>query len=159
MVYAIHEAGPVLVASTQSLGPPALLGLGSGAFDFRGAGPDWLSLQRSSMTLFHGVGPESLVELPYSTSLGGVFPIVADIDNNGSADVLLRGTTGSSNHWVAAYEDTKKRPSPARRIWNQWNYTASSVREDARLPPAATPRGDAFRVQTRLSCKPILPTE
>ncbi|MDI3288140.1 VCBS repeat-containing protein [Polyangium sp. 15x6] len=159
MVLRIDTSGPVVLRSE----PLPLNGWnltdrsGSTAFDFRGTGPDWLAYHAQGLTLLDGMGPTRLDELMVAGFAYPGFPVVADIDNDGSADVLLR-KSDCKNCWptdIIAYEDVQHRPSPARRLWNQWNYVAGAFREDAKLAPAAKPSSKTtFRVQSRLACRP-----
>ena len=155
----IDASGPTLVATVSvPPGEQSFAGMGSTAFDFRGHGSDWLAAARAGFKLFAGVGPASLfASTPLENIAPMFFPVVADIDNDGSADVVVFETTTSPRGDVVAYEDMNHRPSPARRIWNQWNYVASDVREDARLPPPGSPRVNTFRVQSRLDCASSVP--
>jgi hypothetical protein len=162
MVLRIGISGPVVLRSE----PIPLDGWnlpnesGSTAFDFRGAGPDWLAYHARGLTLFDGMGPTPLDELIVTAVDGPDFPVVADIDDDGSADVLVRKSYGGYSPPVdiVVYEDVQHRPSPARRLWNQWNYVAGAFREDAKLAPAAPPGPKTtFRVQSRLACRPPEP--
>lgn len=155
MVYAIQPDGPVELESLARPSPPVLRYMFPGAFDFRGEGPDWITQVQHDVTLFEGAGPAVMGRFDLSIHNGYFFPVVVDVDNDGSADLLLRAGVNSTHQWVSAYEDSQKRSSPARRIWNQWNYTSSSVREDGRLPPPGVQGDNTFRVQSRLACQPF----
>jgi len=159
MVLRIDTSGPIVLRSEPipPYGWPLPSETGSTAFDFRGAGPDWLAYHPLGLTLFDGMGPTPLDELMETATNAPAFPVVADIDNDGSADVLLRRSYSgySAPVDIVAYEDVQRRPSPARRIWNQWNYVAGAFREDAKIAPAAPPSSKTtFRVQSRLACRP-----
>ena len=68
------------------------------------------------------MGPGVESELAITVASSPFSPVVADIDDDGSADVLLlRGGNAVVATYVVAYEDALRRPSPARRIWNQWS--------------------------------------
>ena len=163
LVLRIGASGPtVLVTASLPTGDYCLpWASGSTAFDFRDLGPDWIAYQDSlSMTVFAGMGP-TLLSTSFGTSVNSPhYPVVADIDDDGSADVLLLGICSASGFEadVIAYEDLQHRPSPARRIWNEWNYVADAMREDATLPAAPLPSPkSAFRVQSRLGCATSTP--
>lgn len=160
-VAVIGPTGPTILAAeavpiTSAFGAPEN---GSTAFDFRGYGPDWLAHDHKDLTLFAGYGPEELARLPDDYIQDVAFPIVADVDNDGSADVVV---VDMQEHRVRVYEDAERRHSPARRIWNQWNYWSSSVREDATIPssPLMPWQGDGtFRAQVRRPCATEVPAE
>jgi len=128
---------------------------GSTAFDFRGTSPDWLAFDHTSLALHDGFGA---VAQEFSTSGTGInIPIVADVDNDGSADIVIYDTAARR---VRVYEDAEHRPSPARRIWNQWNYWGSNVREDATIPahpPMPWQTHNTFRTQLRRGVATVIP--
>ena len=158
MIYKIDASGPTLLVSVPVSADGQIdIGAGPGAFDFRGHGPDWIAADASGLTLFAGMGPTSLGDVMAFSIDGPTLPVVADIDNDGSADVLLVEQFGSGFASVIAFEDAQHRPSPARRIWNQWNYVASAVREDGKLPAPGLSQASTFRVQSRLGCQIAMP--
>lgn len=152
MVLAISKTGLEVVRSepvplTTILGNPWS---GSSAFDFRGSGPDWLAYHHEALTLFAGASASAMSEVHphlYGAGDGVSFPRVADVDNDGSADVVVANSKG-----IVVYEDLQRRPSPARRIWNQWNYLPSHIREDARVVAPQHAWEPSFRVQRPLAC-------
>jgi hypothetical protein len=158
MILQITLDGPTVLRSqpipiTTYFGAPQT---GSTVFDFRGDRVDWLEHHYNGLRVFAGVGPAWTTKIDHEMGPYPVTPIVADIDNDGSADVVV--VEGNSGDWVVAYEDPEHRPSPARRIWNQWNYWVNHVREDATIPAqVAMPwqSHDTFRVQSRIACEPV----
>lgn len=153
LVLRIDEGGPTVLRSepvpiTTSFGAPTS---GSTAFDFRGQGPDWIAYHHEELAVFAGIEPPPVSIVSKSFMVDGLeYPVVADVDNDGSADVLLRSAYGTS---LVAYEDAAHRPSPARRIWNQWAYAPGFVREDATIPANVT-GASSYRAQRRIECEP-----
>ena len=155
----IELSGPTIlvseeVAITTAFGAPEN---GSTAFDFRGHGPDWLAHDHKDLTLYEGMGPGVFKRISgdYIQDVG--IPIVVDVDNDGSADVVVVDMNWNR---LRVYEDAQKRHSPARRIWNQWNYWGSNVREDATIPAAVTMPWHShgtFRTQLRRTCAGVVP--
>ena len=77
------------------------------------------------------------------------YPVVADVDNDGSVDVVVvsntdkffaNPTTGQmipaplTVPMVQVFEDAEKRWIPGRRVWNQHAYHVTNVREDGTIP-------------------------
>src|SRR5690606_16679183 len=60
------------------------------------------------------------------------YPVVADIDNDGSAEILVVSSTGQPA--LQALRDVEDRWIQARRIWNQHAYYVTNVREDSTIP-------------------------
>lgn len=157
MVMQIGIDGPSVIRS-QPIPIPTAVGapqLGSTAFDFRGDRPDWVEYHPGGLRVFEGLGPAWTTRIDHEMGDNRAVPIVADIDNDGSADVVV---IEADAEWIVAYEDPQRRPSPARRIWNQWNYWVNHVREDATIPAEVTMPWDShgtFRVQSRVACEPV----
>jgi hypothetical protein len=157
MVVELTDSGPVVVSTAPLSTNPASLPWASGstAFAFRDDHPSWIAYHDSvGATVFDAAGPAILSDISLGSIGSPHVPVIADIDDDGSADVLLLGVSQSGfENRVFAYGDLEGRPSPARRIWNQWNYVASEVREDARPVSASDPHTlGGFRVQSRLGC-------
>jgi hypothetical protein len=65
------------------------------------------------------------------------YPVVADVDNDGSAEIVF-----VSNYYqgqqpgptLTVLRDADERWIPARRIWNQYSYHVTNVREDGTIP-------------------------
>jgi hypothetical protein len=132
-------------------------GAASAAFPFAMKKMDWIANNSASFTVFDRLGPSSFGTSDTEDCANTDFPIVVDVDNDGSADILVRSNAGSAPT-LLVFEDALHRSSPARRIWNQWNYVPTSVREDAKLPPAGVKPANSFRVQGTLSCGPTTGT-
>lgn len=67
------------------------------------------------------------------------YPVVADVDNDQSADIVVVSNTLNPNdpnykNTVEVFEDDQKRWIPTRRIWNQHAYHVTNVREDGTIP-------------------------
>ncbi len=59
-----------------------------------------------------------------------IFPAVADVDDDGAAEIVVAGNNSSF-----VFEGLPGNPWPAaRKVRNQWHYKATSVREDGTVP-------------------------
>jgi hypothetical protein len=106
----------------------------STAFDFLGRGiADAVYGDQVSLLVFDG--KTGMQELKQSRSSGTIieYPIVADIDNDGSADILVVSNNGAYPA-LQVFQDSQKRWIPTRRIWNQHAYHVTNVREDGTIP-------------------------
>jgi hypothetical protein len=85
------------------------------------------------------------------------YPTVVDVDNDGSAEILVVSYSGKPA--LQVLRDAEDRWIQARRIWNQHAYYVTNVREDSTIPQvpvdnwkqsstpsAPTPRSRAARV-------------
>ncbi len=146
----VQRAEPTVISTI--LGAPGIAG---NAFDFRGTGPDWLAADHHALEIYASVDGAMQWTVGTGWGGGGWYPVVVDVDNDGSADLLIRdGASRGHADQLHVYEDAMKRPSPTRRIWNQWNYWVTNIREDAIVPqhPVMPWTRDAYRVQARLGC-------
>jgi len=129
---------------------------GSTAFDFLGDGQaEAMYADEYTLFVFDGAGT-AVVDTPRSSMAWADYPVVADIDNDGSAEILVvsspneRGQTAPA---VQAIRDVYDRWIPARRIWNQHTYHVTNVREDGTIPqhePRHWEQLNTFRTQAQI---------
>jgi len=65
--------------------------------------------------------------------------VVADVDNDGSAEILIVSNLGwfgggTDGPTLTVIRDAQDRWIRARRIWNQHSYHVTNVREDGTIP-------------------------
>jgi hypothetical protein len=94
------------------------------------------------------------------------YPVVADIDNDGSADIVVvsnAGGPGKASPTVQVIHDQQDRWIQARRIWNEHTYHVTNVREDGTIPQYENPSWTAlntFRTNAQINgasvCQPII---
>jgi hypothetical protein len=114
---------------------------GSTAFDFLGDnGAEAMYGDENFIWAFEQ-GGVPVVQQARSSATVVEYPVVADVDNDGSAEILI----GSSHPYVyngepnpyptlQVFQDAQDRWIQARRIWNQHTYHVSNVREDGTIP-------------------------
>lgn len=142
-------------------------GVGSGtAFDFLGDGiAEAIYADESNFFIFDGTG-RAVLTLPRSSRTFIEYPVVADIDNDGSAEILVVSNEGLDSIQTAplitAVRDVQDRWIQARRIWNQHAYHVTNVREDGSIPRFEPPSWAAlntFRTNAQIEngglCKPV----
>ncbi|MGD8863281.1 MAG: hypothetical protein PVI30_24925 [Myxococcales bacterium] len=112
---------------------------GATAFDFLGDGvAEAIYSDKDELLIFDGQSGEVVMRVPRTGALD--YPVVADVDNDGSAEILI--VSGPSEFFsekvaptLQVIGDAQERWIPTRRIWNQLNYSVTNVREDATIPP------------------------
>jgi hypothetical protein len=113
-------------------------GLATGtAFDFLGDGvADAIYADEHYMYVYEGASGMLEMSAPRESGTLIEFPVVADIDNDLSAEIVVVSNylLGGSGPTVVALHDAQDRWIPARRIWNQHAYHVTNVREDSTLP-------------------------
>jgi hypothetical protein len=116
----------------------------STAFDFLGRGiADAVYGDEAHLWVYDGANGQ--LELEGNRSSGTLieYPVVADVDNDGSADIVVVSNTGGSSggiysNTVEVFQDAQKRWAPTRRIWNQHAYHVTNVNEDGTIPKHMT---------------------
>ena len=116
------------------------------AFDFLGDGEaEAIYADRDELLFFDVKQKKVVMSWPHSGMSD--YPIVVDVDNDNSAEVVLvsGGTVDSSGFFPAWVEktaptvqvltDAQNRWVPTRRIWNMANYHVTHIREDGTIPP------------------------
>jgi hypothetical protein len=107
------------------------------AFDFLGDGiAEAMYADETQMFVFDGQGVP-LLTMPRTSGTLSEYPVVADIDNDGSAEIVVvsNGWTTETTPTVQVIRDREDRWIQARRIWNQHTYHVTNVREDGTIPP------------------------
>lgn len=141
-------------------------GIGGGtAFDFLGDGTaEAMYSDETTLFIFDGDGTPEL-QVPRSSRTAMEYPIVVDVDNDGSAEIIVVSSEGwdlvQSTHSVQVIRDVEDRWIQARRIWNQHTYHVTNVREDGTIP-AVEPRSwellNTFRTNAQIEngvvCEP-----
>ena len=93
-----------------------------------------------------------LLETPRSSWTAIEFPNVVDVDNDGSAEILVVSVDQAPT--LRVIKDAQDRWIPARRIWNQHAYHVTNVREDGTIPAVQAPhweRLNTFRTQAQIT--------
>jgi len=106
---------------------------GGTAFDFLGDGvAEAMYADEQYFRIYDGLtGAVQLEQARFSPTISE-YPVVADIDNDGSAEILVVSTSGQPA--LQALRDMEDRWIQARRIWNQHAYYVTNVREDSTIP-------------------------
>jgi hypothetical protein len=162
-VYTISATGavPKWTAAVQDNS-----GLATGtAFDFLGdTVADAIYSDETNAYVFDGASGENELTVPRTSGTLIEFPVVADIDNDGSAEIVI-----VSNSWgglvttVTVIRDAQDRWIQARRIWNQHAYHVTNIREDGRLPTVKRDNWklfNTFRANSQIEdgdCQPQTP--
>jgi len=141
-------------ANEQSSSP------GSTAFDFLGGGTaQAVYNDQLELFVYDGSSGDVLLQVDNATNTWYGFPIVADVDNDGSAEILVTSSS-MDNAGVHAIRDREDRWIQARRIWNQHTYHVTNVREDGTIPEFEAPHWrtfNTFRTNAQIEgglCKP-----
>jgi hypothetical protein len=129
---------------------------GGTAFDFLGAGQaQTVYADEDFLHVFDETGFE-LLNAERNSGTVIEYPVVADIDNDGSAEILVVSNTlfgGNLPYTITAIRDAEDRWIQGRRIWNQHTYHVTNVREDGVIPQEEPPNWEdlnTFRTQAQI---------
>ncbi|MBK6922843.1 MAG: VCBS repeat-containing protein [Deltaproteobacteria bacterium] len=122
------------------------------AFDFLGdAAAEAMYADETTLFIFDDSGTP-LLTTPRSSWTQWENPIVVDVDNDGSAEIVVASNGGAAPP-VQVIRDIEDRWIPARRIWNQHAYHVTNVREDGTIPTVQPKNWDTlntFRTQAQI---------
>lgn len=76
----------------------------------------------------------TLASFPASSTTGFEGPVVADIDNDGSAEILVTGDENGGKGYIKAFRSASFPWAPARKVWNQYLYFNVNVNDDLTIP-------------------------
>ena len=134
------------------------------AFDFLGDGhTEAMYADEQNMFVFDS-GGQVIFQIPRTSVTLAEYPIVADIDNDGSAEiVVVSNPYGPPSPTVQVIRDREDRWIAARRIWNQHAYHVTNVREDGTIPAHEQPSWqhlNSFRANAQIEtggvCVPVI---
>jgi hypothetical protein len=127
------------------------------AFDFDGNGvAEAMYADEINLYVFDGNG-QPLLSVPRSAKTLAEYPVVADVDNDGSAEIVVVSDSGFQNNQTAptvqVIRDIEDRWIQPRRIWNQHTYHVTNVREDGKIPQFEKPswqKLNTFRTNSQI---------
>ncbi len=131
---------------------------GSTVFDFDGDGAaEVVYGDEQYLRVYDGATGDERLLLLNNSRTGLEFPVVADIDNDGHAEMLVVGNMGSTLG-VRAFEGVNDDWLPTRNIWNQHAYHINNVNDDGTIPAVQTPSWlthNTFRLNTFVDRDPL----
>jgi len=125
---------------------------GSAVFDFDGDGVAEV-VYADEISLFIYAGPDGAVlheETGHASGTLMEYPVVADVDADGNAEIVLASNNYSYSGWtgITVIGDANDNWVSARPIWNQHAYHITNVNDDGSIPvaePANWPTYNTFR--------------
>jgi len=127
---------------------------GSSVFDFEGDGrAEVIYADETTFRVLDGIDGTTRLSVPNRSHTRLEMPIVADVDNDGNAEVVFieNANSNGTTQGIRVLGDTTDSWVPTRRIWNQHGYHVTNVSELGAIPlvepanwltaTAATPSG------------------
>ncbi len=106
---------------------------GGTAFDFLGDGvAEAMYADETAFRIYDGKTGAVQLQIDRGSPTISEYPTVVDVDNDGSAEILVVSYSGKPA--LQVLRDAEDRWIQARRIWNQHAYYVTNVREDSTIP-------------------------
>jgi hypothetical protein len=107
-------------------------------FDFNQDGENELVYRdQDNLRILDKNGNDKITPIAFGSLTQNEYPVVADIDGDGHAEILITGTENKLD-WVAQLRVYSSNPAgmwaPARKVWNQFAYNAVNINEDLTVP-------------------------
>jgi hypothetical protein len=123
---------------------------GSTVFDFDGDGAsEVVYSDERVLRVYDGRTGQTLYSIANNSATASEYPVVADIDNDGHAELLVVGD--GSPIGLKVFEDADDAWVATRGIWNQYAYHIDNIADDTSIP-ANPARGwlthNTFRLNT-----------
>jgi len=120
---------------------------GSAVFDFEGDGKaEAVYADENDLFVFDGAtGAVKLQESAHSSATCSESPSIADVDNDGHAEILYSSSAYSGpEQGVTVIGDQKNSWMPGRHVWNQHAYAITNVEDDGSISPTPDVNWDSF---------------
>jgi hypothetical protein len=120
---------------------------GSSVFDFEGDGSaEVVYADEEDLWVFNGAdGSVKLQESRHSSATCSEYPTVADVDQDGHAEIIYTsGLYSGPEQGVTVIGDANDSWAPARPVWNQHGYAVTNVNPDATIPANPKVNWDSY---------------
>ena len=120
---------------------------GSSVFDFNGDGSaEVLYGDEQQLRIYKGTDGEILWQTCNTSGTLRELPLVADVDNDGHADIVAISNaysgincSGTKQRGIRVFGDSKGSWVRTRRVWNQHAYHVTNINEDGTIPAPEVP--------------------
>jgi hypothetical protein len=118
-------------------------GTGSSLFDFNGDGKaEVLYADETRFRIYEGATGNVLFETCNTSGTLSEYPLVADVDNDGQADIIVGSNAysglncggGQKTSGIRVFSSKNGGWVRTRRVWNQHSYHVSNINEDGTVP-------------------------
>lgn len=106
---------------------------GSSVFDFEGDGAyEVVYRDEQYLRIYRGMDGEVLYELPMTSLTIFEYPVIADVDSDGNAEIVACANGTISGIYVIG--DANDTWVNTRKIWNQHAYSITNINDDGTIP-------------------------
>ena len=111
---------------------------GSTVFDFDGDGrAEVVYGDETTLRVYDGQTGDVIYAIPNRSATASEYPVVADIDGDNHAELLVVADSGPIG--LRVFEDAQDSWMPTRSIWNQYAYHISNIGDDTSIPGREDP--------------------
>ena len=108
-------------------------------FDFNTDGiNEIITTGAGKLSIFEGNNGSLLTSVDFSEATTMTYPVVADVDNDGHADIVvvdsISATAGLVRGHLRIFKSANDDWAPTRKVWNQYMYNVNNVNEDLSIP-------------------------
>ena len=104
-------------------------------FDFNQDGSNELIYRdETTLRIIEGSTGAILKSTPMLSLTGHEYPIIADVDHDGQAEILVTGNLDGNGDRIFCFESASTPWAPARSVWNQYGYNPTFVNDDLTIP-------------------------
>jgi subtilase family serine protease/prenyltransferase beta subunit len=112
---------------------------GSSVFDFEGDGKaEVLYNDELYFRIYNGSDGRKLFEIKNSSNTVYEYPVIADINNDGHAEIVIAAnnfkSSGSTTFGIRVFGDANNSWVNTRQIWNQHTYHITNINDDGTIP-------------------------
>ncbi|VAW64912.1 hypothetical protein MNBD_GAMMA09-805, partial [hydrothermal vent metagenome] len=108
---------------------------GSSLFDFEADGKaEILYADEVNFYIFDGATGDVRLSIPNGSLTALEYPVVADIDNDGQAEIIVAANATSGRNGIRVFESGLGTWAPTRSIWNQHSYHIDNINDDGTIP-------------------------
>ncbi|MCB9794888.1 MAG: VCBS repeat-containing protein [Alphaproteobacteria bacterium] len=119
---------------------------GSSVFDFEGDGvAEAVYADETRLWVFSGPdGSVKLESTEHSNATWTEYPVIADVDADGVAEIVVPNTNYSGHTGFYVFGDADSSWREGRRIWNQHAYSITNVNDDGTIPAYPDPNWERY---------------
>jgi hypothetical protein len=120
------------------------LGGGNTGFDFEGDGPfEVLQNDEQWVNIYAGLAHNQIYHASRTSVTGWELPIVVDVDNDDHAEIIVI-QNGLVDKGILVYGNRDNDWVATRRIWHQFDYHITNIRENGTVPRFEVPNWTVY---------------
>ncbi len=121
------------------------LGGGNSGFDFEGDGPvEVIQNDERWLNVYSGLAHNLIYQAERWSVTGWEHPVVVDVDNDGHAEMITIQNGLGMSGGILVYGNAEDDWVSTRRVWNQFEFHVTNVRENGTIPRFEVPNWTVY---------------